>query len=136
MARTCVITGGTSGIGKATAEILKADGWEIVATGFTDEELAANPGSRHLDVRDMAAVEAFFAEFDSLDGLVNAAGVGAVGDAMSQDAFDTTIDINLTGTFRCCRAAYPALAHSRGAIVNIASVLGFVSNINVPRDNR
>lgn len=132
MARTCVITGGTSGIGKATAEILKADGWEIVATGFTDEELAANQGSRHLDVRDTAAVEAFFAEFDSLDGLVNAAGVGAVGEAMSQEAFDTTIDINLTGTFRCCRAAYPALAHSRGAIVNIASVLGFVSNINVP----
>ena len=113
MARTCVITGGTSGIGKATAEILKADGWEIVATGFTDEELAANPGSRHLDVRDTAAVEAFFAEFDSLDGLVNAAGVGAVGDAMSQDAFDTTIDINLTGIFLCTQQAFRCVRRVR-----------------------
>lgn len=132
MARLCVITGGTSGIGKATADILRADGWEVVATGFTDEELAASPGARRLDVRDTGAVEALFAEFDGLDGLVNAAGVGAVGEAMSQDAFDTTIDINLTGTFRCCRCAYPALVRSGGAIVNIASVLGFVSNFSVP----
>ena len=132
MARICIITGGTSGIGKATADILKADGWDVVATGLTDAELAANPGARRLDVRDTEAVEALFQEFDALDGLVNAAGVGAVGEAMSQDAFDTTIDINLTGTFRCCRCAYPALLKSGGSIVNIASVLGFVSNISVP----
>ena len=131
MARICVITGGTSGR-QATADILKADGWDVVATGLMDAELAANPDARRLDVRDTEAVEALFQEFDALDGLVNAAGVGAVGEAMSQDAFDTTIDINLTGTFRCCRCAYPALLKSGGSIVNIASVLGFVSNISVP----
>jgi len=132
MTKICVITGGTSGIGAATARILRDEGWEVVVTGLTDAELAAHPGSRRLDVRDTAAVEALFGEFDRLDGLVNAAGVGAVGEAMSQDAFDTTIDINLTGTFRCCRAAYPALVQSGGAVVNIASVLGYVSNISVP----
>ena len=132
MARTCVITGGTSGIGKATAEILRRDGWEVVQTGIMEDELAACPGSRALDVRDTAAVDAFFAEFPSLDGLVNAAGVGALGDGMDQDVFEATIDINLTGTYRCCRAAYPALEKTGGAVVNIASVLGYSGNPAVP----
>ncbi len=132
MTKTCIITGGTSGIGKATAEILRSTGWDVLQTGITEEELAACPGSRPLDVRDTEAVNALFAEFDSLDGLVNAAGVGAVGDGMDQDVFDITIDINLTGTFRCCRAAYPALLKAGGAVVNIASVLGYSGNPAVP----
>ncbi len=132
MTKTCVITGGTSGIGKATAEILRSDGWQVIQTGIVEEELDACPGARPLDVRDTAAVDAFFAEFDSLDGLVNAAGVGAVGDGMDQDVFDITIDINLTGTYRCCRAAYPALEKAGGSVVNIASVLGYSGNPAVP----
>lgn len=132
MTKICVITGGTSGIGKATAGILRRDGWEVVQTGLTDEELDACPGAQRLEVRDTAAVEALFAGFDRLDGLVNAAGVGALGDGMDQDVFDATIDINLNGTYRCCRAAYPALEQAGGAVVNVASVLGYTANPAVP----
>ena len=132
-ARKAVVTGGTSGIGAATVALLRADGWDVVPTGFTEAEIAAaGPSARFLDVRDTAAVEAFFNAFDSLDGLVNAAGVGAIGDAMDQDVWDATIDVNLSGTYRCCRAAYPALSEAGGSVVNIASVLGYVGNVHAP----
>ena len=133
MGKRCIITGGTSGIGAATADILRADGWEVIPTGLTDEELErAGPTARRLDVRDNAAVQALFAEFGELQGLVNAAGVGAIGEAESLEVFETTIDINLTGTMRCCLAAHPALVKGGGSIVNIASVLGYSGNPNAP----
>ena len=133
MARTCIITGGASGIGAATATILRAEGWEVIPTGLTDEEVErAGPSAHRLDVRDNAAVEAFFAGFETLGGLVNAAGVGAVGDAEDIGVFKTTIDVNLTGTMRCCLAAHAALARAGGSIVNIASVLGYVGNPHAP----
>ena len=133
MARTCIITGGTSGIGAATAAILRAEGWDVIPTGLTDEEMErAGPGAHRLDVRDNGAVEAFFTGFETLDGLVNAAGVGAVGDPEDIGVFETTIDVNLTGTMRCCLAARQALARAGGSVVNIASVLGYVGNPHAP----
>lgn len=133
MSGICVITGGTSGIGAATAAILREDGWDVIPTGLTDEEMdRAGPGARRLDVRDTSAVNALFAEFDELRGLVNAAGVGALGEADDIEVFQTTIDINLTGTMRCCVAAYGALKRGGGAAVNIASVAGFVGLPPVP----
>ena len=133
MSGLCVITGGTSGIGAATTAILREEGWDVIPTGLTDEELdRAGPGARRLDVRDNDAVRALFAEFDTLRGLVNAAGVGTVGEADSMEAFETTIDVNLTGTMRCCLAAHAALVKGGGAVVNIASILGYISWPNVP----
>ena len=131
--KTAIVTGGTSGIGAATTAILRAEGWYVVPTGLTDAELeAAGEGARRLDVRDGAAVEALFAEFDQLHGLVNAAGVGAIGDPESMEVFETTIDVNLTGTMRCCLAARDALRSGGGSIVNIASVLAFTGNLHAP----
>ena len=132
--KIAVVTGGTSGIGAATTALLRAEGWQVVPTGFTGAELAAaGEGARRLDVRDNAAVEALFAQFERLDGLVNAAGMsGGHGDQTEMDLFEEVIDVNLTGTMRCCRAAYPALAAAGGAIVNIASVAGLVGLPIVP----
>ena len=130
--KTALITGGTSGIGAATTRLLRAEGWTVVPTGLTDEEVGAMEGARHLDVRDNAAVEALLAEFDILHGLVNAAGVGAIGDAEDISTFETIVDVNLTGTMRCCLAAHEALAAGGGSVVNIASILGFVGNIHAP----
>ncbi|MEM7212653.1 MAG: SDR family oxidoreductase [Pseudomonadota bacterium] len=133
MSKICVITGGTSGIGAATAGILRQQDWEVLVTGYTDAELEATPGSHKLDVRDGEAVREFFAPYDRLDGLVNAAGMsGLPNDQMDPEWFSVIIDTNLSGTMRCCRAAHPALQASGGAIVNIASILGFVSGIGAP----
>ncbi|MEM7424043.1 MAG: SDR family oxidoreductase [Pseudomonadota bacterium] len=129
MARTCVITGGTSGIGAATAAILRDAGWDVAVTGFSDAELAASPGAHPLDVRDTDAVNAYFDRFEALDGLVNAAGVSGIeGDQTDIAWFQFVIDVNLTGTMRCCKAALPALEQAGGSIVNIASILGLVGN--------
>lgn len=130
MAGRCIVTGGTSGIGAATTALLREEGWEVIPTGFTDDEMdRAGSGARRLDVRDNAAVEALFAEYDTLAGLVNAAGVSGIeADQTELPQFEFVIDVNVTGTMRCCKAAHPALIEGGGSIVNIASVLGFVGN--------
>ncbi len=132
MAGLCVVTGGTSGIGAATTAILREEDWDVIPTGFTDAEMdAAGPGARRLDVRDTAAVNALFGEFDALKGLVNGAGVSGIeADQTEIDHFQSVMDVNVTGTMRCCKAALPALTAGGGAIVNIASILGFVGNMH------
>lgn len=132
MTRICIVTGGTSGIGAATTTLLRAEGWQVIPTGFTDAEMAdAGPEARRLDVRDGEAVEALFAEFPTLHGLVNAAGVSGIDtDQTEIPHFQAVMDVNVTGTMRCCKAAHPALVDGGGSIVNIASVLGFVGNLH------
>ena len=131
--KTCVVTGGTSGIGAATAALLHGQGWRVVPTGLTEEEvIAAGPDARLLNVRDAAAIEALFTGIDRLDGLVNAAGMSGRGAPSDLALFETVIDVNLTGTMRCAVAAHPALARTGGAIVNIASVLGYTASPRVP----
>lgn len=129
MGRTAVITGGTSGIGAATAALLRAQGWRVVATGLTEGEVAAAGGEAVvLDVSDDAAVGAFFAQFERLDALVTAAGMVARNAEYDIATFARVIDVNLTGTMRACVAARPALARARGAVVTVASIMGYAAN--------
>ncbi|MEM7745469.1 MAG: SDR family oxidoreductase [Pseudomonadota bacterium] len=132
--RIAVVTGGTSGIGAASAAALRAGGWHVIVTGLTDAEMAAaGPDAVKLDVRDTRAADAFFAQFDMLHGLVNAAGIAGAGqDQTDISVFEQVIDVNLTGTMRCMSAAHPALAAGSGAIVNIASIMGYVSTPDAP----
>ena len=137
MTKTAVVTGGTTGIGRATAAILGLAGWRVIATGVSESEVASAGGDAALlDVTDGGKVVDFFARFDRLDGLVNAA--GTVGrpengrDEFDPTVFAHTIDVNLTGTLRASVAALPALRAAGGAIVNIASVLGYTANPAVP----
>ncbi len=138
MARQAVVIGGTRGIGAGIAQVLLADGWQVAATGVSPDEVAACP-LRHkgatcdvLDVRDGAAVSAYFAQFDKLGGLVNCAGILARGAEYDIEVFEKVIDINLTGTMRTCLAAHPALTRASGAIVNTASMLSFFGGPLVP----
>ena len=127
------MTGGTSGIGRATAGLLRAQGWRVVATGLTEAEVAAAGGEAEvLDVTDDAGVAALFARFDQLDGLVTAAGMVARDAEWQIDSFARVIDVNLTGTMRAASAAYPALKRAGGAVVTIASIMGYVSNPKAP----
>ena len=133
MSKTAIVTGGTSGIGRATAELLRADGWRVVATGLTEAEVeAADGGAEVLDVRDDAAVRALFERFDRLDGLVTAAGMVAREAEWEIDSFERVIDVNLTGTMRAALAAHPALKRAGGAVVTIASIMAYVSNPRAP----
>jgi len=130
--RRILITGGASGIGRATCELFTREG-AVVAVLDRD---AARTGGAHAiaaDVSDSAsvtrAVQDAAQALGGLDGLVNAAGVYINRDLMNTtpDVWNTTIAVNLTGTFLCVQAAVPLLRQaSRATIVNIASGVGLL----------
>lgn len=127
--KIAVVTGASSGIGLATAELLSKNGWRV--WGFSRRGGADSETLRHLscDVTDEAQVrEAFRTVFETegrLDLLVNNAGFGisgAVEDTAVSDA-KKQFDVNFFGCFLCSRAAVPYLRQSGGGrIINISSM--------------
>lgn len=135
-----VVTGGTSGIGRAIAIALKDAGARVLATGLTPQEVegfrsdsaCSGIDCECLDVSDSLGVEAFFAKLDGLEILVSAAGIGRGGAEFTEEGFLRTVDVNLSGTMRVCYAAYPLLAKSGGAVVNIGSIMSTLGSPTAP----
>ncbi|WP_405880159.1 SDR family oxidoreductase [Streptomyces sp. NBC_01384] len=131
--RVVVVTGGGTGIGSATARLLRADGHQVVIGGRRPEPLqsvADETGAlaHPMDITDPTAVhdlvETTVSRFGRLDGLVLNAGVGrggAVGD-LTDEAWETVMRTNVTGPFQLLRAALPHLLEARGSVVAVASV--------------
>jgi len=143
---TALITGGAKGIGRAISEELAHRGWNLVITGRDQTAISSVVASiveghqrgiqvigKRLDVTSPDSVKAVFADvardIGPLTVLVNCAGVIARGPAeeLDDEGWRQVIDTDVTGVFRCCRAAFAGLAQSDGAaIVNIGSVAGQV----------
>jgi NAD(P)-dependent dehydrogenase (short-subunit alcohol dehydrogenase family) len=121
--KRAVVTGGTRGIGRAVADRLALEGWDVLVLGRL---VASSPHrSAVCDVADAAAVQTVFAGLDRVDALVNCAGIAGANRLDGDDAlWHAIIDSNLHGTYHCCKAALPLLPDGTGRIVNIASVLG------------
>jgi NAD(P)-dependent dehydrogenase (short-subunit alcohol dehydrogenase family) len=139
-----LVTGAGAGIGAAIAGALARAGASVIVSdrsGDTAEATAAvlredglTAWGETLDVGDRAAIDAFARHVASRYGnvsiLVNNAGVGGtarLGDAESATTWDHNIAVHLTGTFDVTSAMLPALKATRGAIVNVASVVAFTS---------
>jgi len=131
MMRHAVVTGGTSGIGAAVARRLAADGWNVVAASIDPGAELDGIEVRPLDVTDAGSVGALFGSLPSLDALVNCAGLLRRGEEFDIDIFRQVLEVNLTGTMRCCLAA-KARFGARGAIVNMASMLSTFGGPLVP----
>ncbi|HYI96245.1 MAG TPA: SDR family oxidoreductase [Bryobacteraceae bacterium] len=131
--KSVLVTGGTSGIGRAVAQAFVKAGANVIAAGLPGAETSED-GFRYerLDVRDIEAVQRVIATIPTLDVLVNAAGMIRRDDEFDIDVFEQVIDVNLTGTMRLCAAARPHLQKTRGCIVNIASLLSFFGGARVP----
>jgi NAD(P)-dependent dehydrogenase (short-subunit alcohol dehydrogenase family) len=133
-----LVTGGTRGIGAGAALALAEAGYQVLATGLTDDEVAATPAHaaiRHarLDVTSDAEVAAIVAACERIDALVNCAGmIQRGGKEFEIEAFRLTLEVNLTGTMRMCMAAKDKLAAAKGAIVNTASMLTFHGSAYAP----
>jgi NAD(P)-dependent dehydrogenase (short-subunit alcohol dehydrogenase family) len=132
--RAALITGGASGIGAATAEVFRREG---AVVGILDRAEGAGELTYQVDVRDGDAVARAVDEFaraaGGLDILINNAGTGDLRPLHTVDEklWHRLIDVNLTGTYHCMRAAIPLmLAGGRGAIVNNASVSGLMPTRN------
>ena len=129
MIRVAFVTGAASGIGRAVAERLRADGAAVV--GF-DRRPEGPDGVDVVegDVTDRAAVDAALAHVvdrhGRLDVVVNVAGVPQIGrvEDITDDEWRHVLDVNLTGPFLVCRAALPHLRATKGCIVNVASIAG------------
>ena len=132
--RVAVVTGAASGIGLACARLLSEAGARVVLldrdapSAEREAALLANSVGHGLDVSDAAAVDACFARIGAqgaIDVLVNSAGMAIRKPSLELELDDWTqvINVNLTGTFLCARAAARHMP-AGGSIVNIASIMG------------
>lgn len=139
MDRVAIVTGGGSGIGRASAAALSQDGWTVVVAGRTQAtldqtttELTRPSLAVATNVADPDSVEALFAAavdtFGRVDLLFNNAGIGAppvMIDELTVDQWRAVVDVNLTGSFLCARAAFGQMRTqdpSGGRIINNGSI--------------
>ena len=136
--RKAIITGGARGIGWGVADAMLQTGYAVTVTGLTQKEVDAVPAREHLeavqlDVTSDAQVKALLSRFDTLDVLVNCAGIIMRGAEYDIETFKKVVDVNLTGTMRMCVAVRPLLAGAKNAaIINTASMLSFFGGPLVP----
>jgi len=136
--RTVLITGCSSGIGRATAEVFLAEGWTVYATSRDTDDVAdlAERGCRtaSLDVTVDADIERVVDRIDEeaghLDCLVNNAGYGQYGplEDLPVERLHAQFDVNVYGPHRLTRAVLPLMrAQGNGTIVNVSSFYGRLS---------
>ena len=134
---TALVTGASTGIGRATALRLDADGWDVLAgvRRAEDGERLAAGASRRLrpvivDVTDAAGIAAAAREAgDRLDGLVNNAGIAVGGpvETIGLDELRHALEVNFVGAVSVTQAMLPALRAARGRVVFLSSIGGRVA---------
>jgi 2-keto-3-deoxy-L-fuconate dehydrogenase len=138
--RTAIVTGGSSGIGRAIAALFAAHGARVAILDVTPggdvvQSIERDGGSamyvpcdvtRQLDVAQAFAAVAN--RFGPLDVLVNSAGVAHVGtvEQTSEEDFDRVYAVNVKGVYNCLRSGVSAMKERGGAILNIASIASTV----------
>ncbi len=129
--KRCLVTGCSSGIGRALVVSLAQAGAKVIATARREESIrglrAENVTTAALDVTDPAGVHEVVTGNEPVDVLVNNAGYGLLGavEEVADDELRAQYETNLFGPWRLCRAVLPGMRERRsGVIVNISSVGG------------
>lgn len=133
--RVALVTGGTSGIGKATAELLSDEGALVIVTGRDEEKGEEIKDREGIDFfqadiafrNEISELRNYIAEkYGRLDMLFNNAGV-LITDALediTDEEWDRSFDVNVKGTLHMCQEFMPILQKSHGVILNNASING------------
>ncbi len=146
--RVALVTGGATGIGRATAVLLARSGAAGVVVNYRTARaeaetvagevraIGAEPLCVHADVTRDAQVRQMVrqveARYGRLDVLINNAGVTrwvpiADLEALTDEVWDEIMDVNVKGALRCTRAAAPLLSAAQGMVVNVASIAGILA---------
>jgi len=146
--RIAIVTGAGTGIGRSAAQHLAQDGWTVVAAGRRleplDETVGSLEGDGHIavptDVSDPASVDALFGAvveaFGRVDLVFNNAGISAppvAFDELAVEDWIRVVDINLTGSFLCARAAFGQMKKQDpqgGRIINNGSISAYTPRPN------
>jgi NAD(P)-dependent dehydrogenase (short-subunit alcohol dehydrogenase family) len=121
MTRIALVTGAARGIGLATSEVLKEDGWEVIPL---DREPIDDPGALCVDLADAAATTEALSGLDRVDALVNNAALQLNKPLLetSIEEWDAVMAVNVRGAFVCIKALHRQLTEARGSVVNVSSV--------------
>ncbi|MCE9624342.1 MAG: glucose 1-dehydrogenase [Deltaproteobacteria bacterium] len=148
--KTAIITGGSRGIGRASAILLTKEGAKVAITDMIDEEgqeleriILQSGGTAkywHMDVAKEKEVASVFSEiaktFGKIDVLVNNAGIAGANKPtheISEEEWDQVMNINVKGVFFCTKHVIPYLKQSgAGSIINLSSIYGLISAPDVP----
>ncbi len=139
-----IVTGAAAGIGAATARRFAQEGCHVASWDVRDGEAEAGGSFQRVDVTDANSVERAVNEvterWKNVHVLVNNAGIlrdgqlvkikeGAVASSMSDEQFDSVLNVNLKGVFVCTRAVVPYIVRSGGGcVLNASSVVGLYGN--------
>lgn len=131
---TVLVTGGNRGLGKSLVEEALRKGARRVYAGvrqsFAHADKRVTPLT--IDVTSAAQIRAAVGKVDTLDVLINNAGISLQNDLSDRAALERLLAVNLFGTYDVTQAFLPVLAHSRSAIVNVLSLAGLAA---VPFDS-
>jgi NAD(P)-dependent dehydrogenase (short-subunit alcohol dehydrogenase family) len=130
--RAAIVTGGSSGIGRAVARRFMSEGASVIVFDLKKPDYEVE--FRQVDVSDEAQVRAAIQPLGQLDVLVNCAGIylNAPMESTTAEQLDRIFGVNFKGTFWVCKHALPLLRARKGNIVNIASVMGVVAGPGEP----
>jgi len=147
--KVAIVTGGGSGIGRATCLLLAKEGAKVAVIDIIDkdgqkvvDEIEGFGGVAkfwHLDVSNESEVKNVFANvyktFGKIDVLVNNAGISGANkptDEITEEEWDRVMKVNVKGVFFCTKYAIPYMKKSGGSIINLSSIYGIVGAPDVP----
>lgn len=137
--KAVIVTGGSSGIGKAITERFIEEGADVAVLDIQDDkkEEVEDKGAKyvHCDVSNWEnvkkSVEEVVESFERLDIMINNAGIGSVSGIREMDKYEwsNTMKVDLDGVMHGTKAAIPYLENTEGTVINIASIYGLVGDV-------
>ena len=130
--KNAIVTGGSSGIGKAIAETLNSQGADVYVLDLNESKSNTLKGISTIktDITNSIKLKEVFNKLpDKINILINNAGIGLVGniEQTNEKDFDNLYNVNIKGVYNCVKTFLPKMKSNGGAIINMASIVSHVA---------